>query len=441
MRKILIALALIAVAFVFVNCSSTPVPVSTGFGTNPTLPEPTTQLIPTINVATAQSWPAGTKPLAADDLLVQEFAADLDHPRWVYVLPNGDVLVAESNSPKGLALKGITGFVAKRVLKKAGAGTPSANRITLFRDADKDGVAETRSVFLSDLMSPFGMELVNGVLYIANADAIVTVPYVDGDLEASSTPQEFFALPAGINHHWTKNIVVSPDGSKLYASVGSNSNIGENGMDIEEGRAAIWEVDIATGEGQIFAGGLRNPVGMDFGPNVDNDKQTLFTVVNERDELGNNLVPDYLTSVKRDGFYGWPYSYFGNIVDERVKPQKPDLVAKSIVPDYALGAHTASLGLVITDGQGQGLQSKLGAGAFIGQHGSWNRKPRSGYKVIFVPFVGGMPLGDAVDVLTGFLQGDIARGRPVGVTFDNEGALLVADDVGNVIWRVSVKSE
>lgn len=435
MRKILLFLILIAVAFTFLNCSSMPAPVSTGIGTNPVLPEPTKQLIPTINVATAQSWPVGTKPLAADGLSVHKFADDLDHPRWVYVLPNGDVLVAESNSPKGLALKGIKGFVAKRVLKKAGAGTPSADRITLFRDADKDGVAETRSVFLSDLMSPFGMELVNGVLYIANADAIVTVPYTEGDLEATSTPQEFFALPAGINHHWTKNIIVSPDGSKLYASVGSNSNIGENGMDIEEGRAAIWEIDIATAKGKVFAGGLRNPVGMDFGP----DRLTLFTVVNERDELGDNLVPDYLTSVKRDGFYGWPYSYFGNIVDERVKPQKPDLVAKSIVPDYALGAHTASLGLVITDGQGQGLQSKLGAGAFIGQHGSWNRKPRSGYKVIFVPFVGGMPLDDAVDVLTGFLEGDIARGRPVGVAFDNDGALLVADDVGNVIWRVGVK--
>ena len=434
MRKILIIIILIAIPLAFLNCSTTPAPVSTGIGTNPVLPEPSKQLIPTVNVATAQSWPQGTKPTAADGLSVIEFAGDLDHPRWVYVLPNGDVLVAESNSPTGLAgIKGIKGFIAKRVLTKAGAATPSADRITLFRDADKDGVAEIRSVFLENLTSPFGMQLVNGVLYIANADAIVTVPYSDDDLVASTVPEKFFALPAGINHHWTKNIIVSPDGSKLYASVGSNSNIGENGMDIEGGRAAIWEIDIATAKGEVFATGLRNPVGMDFGP----DNKTLFTVVNERDELGDNLVPDYLTSVQHNGFYGWPYSYFGNIVDKRVKPQKPDLVAKAIVPDYALGSHTASLGLVITDGQGSGLNSQLGAGAFIGQHGSWNRKPRSGYKVIFIPFENGMPQGDAVDVLTGFLQGDIARGRPVGVTFDNDGALLVADDVGNVIWRVS----
>jgi len=440
LRKLLILVALIAVSVFFIKCSSIPAPVETTIGTNPTLPEPSKQLIPTVNVAKAKSWPDGTKPTAAEGLSVQEFAGELDHPRWIYVLPNNDVLVAESNSPNGLkGIKGIKGFVAKRMAKKAGAGTPSADRITLFRDADKDGVAEIRSVFLNNLTSPFGMALVNGTLYIANADAIVKLPYADGDLEASSTPQEFFPLPAGINHHWTKNIVASKDGTKLYASVGSNSNIGENGMDIEEGRAAIWEVDIATGKGSVFASGLRNPVGMDFGP----DQKTLYTVVNERDELGNNLVPDYLTSVQSGGFYGWPYSYFGNIVDERVKPQKPDLVAKSIVPDYALGAHTASLGLVITDGndnqEGNSLKSKYGAGAFIGQHGSWNRKPRSGYKVIFVPFVDGKPEGDAIDVLTGFLEGDIARGRPVGVTFDNRNALLVADDVGNNIWRVVVE--
>ncbi len=436
LRKTLIVILLIIIPLAFLNCSTTPAPVSTGIGTNPVLPEPSKQLIPTVNVATAQSWPQGTKPTAAEGLLVNEFAGDLDHPRWVYVLPNGDVLVAESNSPTGLAgIKGIKGFIAKRVLKKSGAATPSANRITLFRDADKDGVAEIRSVFLEDLHSPFGMALVNDVLYIANANAIVTVPYSNGDLQASAKPQEFFALPSGINHHWTKNIVASQDGSTLYAAVGSNSNIGENGMDIEKGRAAIWQIDIASGEGNVFATGLRNPVGMDIGP----DNKTLFTVVNERDELGDNLVPDYLTSVQQDGFYGWPYSYFGNIVDKRVKPQKPDLVAKAIVPDYALGSHTASLGLVITDGQGLDLNSQLGAGAFIGQHGSWNRKPRSGYKVIFIPFENGMPQGDAVDVLTGFLQGDISRGRPVGVTFDNDGGLLVADDVGNKIWRVASK--
>lgn len=435
LRKILIAILLLGIAFAFLNCSSIPpAPVSTGVGTNPTLPEPTKQLLPTINIATAQSWPVGTKPRAENDLLVQEFAADLDHPRWVYVLPNGDVLVAESNSPNGLkGIKGIKGFIAKRMAKKAGAASPSANRITLFRDADRDGVAEIRSVFLENLYSPFGMSLIDNMLYIANADAIVRLPYSNGDLKASATPESFFALPAGINHHWTKNIIASKDGSKIYAAVGSNSNIGENGMDIEDGRAAIWEIDVATGKGEIFAGGLRNPVGMDLGP----DGKTLFTVVNERDELGNNLVPDYLTSVREDGFYGWPYSYFGDIIDERVSPQKPELVAKSLVPDYALGAHTASLGLAISDGQSLGMNSKFGVGAYIGQHGSWNRKPRSGYKVIFVPFVNGLPKGDAVDVLTGFLQGDLARGRPVGVAFDTQGGLLVADDVGNKIWRVS----
>jgi len=388
LRKTIIIFVLLISAFIFYSCSAVPEPVSVGIGTNPKLPEPETKLLPTINIATAQSWPPGTQPIAADGLTVQEFANKLDHPRWIYVLPNGDVLVAESNSPKGLALKGIKGFIAKRVQKKAGAGT------------------EIRSIFLENLYSPFGMSLIDNTLYIANADAIVSLPYISGELKASSEPKEFFPLPAGINHHWTKNIIASKDGSKIYASVGSNSNIGENGMDIEEGRAAIWEIDVATGQGQVFASGIRNPVGMDFGP----DENTLFTVVNERDELGDNLVPDYLTSVKKGGFYGWPYSYFGSIVDERVKPQEPD--------------------------QNIGMKSHYGAGAFIGQHGSWNRKPRSGYKVIFVPFVNAMPKGEAIDVLTGFLQGDIARGRPVGVAFDNAGALLVADDVGNNIWRV-----
>ena len=284
LRKILIVLALLIIPFVFLNCSSTPAPVSSGIGTDPVLPEPTKQLIPTVNIATAQSWPQGTKPTAAKNLLVQEFAGDLDHPRWVYVLPNGDVLVAESNSPNGLAdIKGIKGFIAKRIMKKSGADTPSANRITLFRDADKDGVAEIRSVYLADLYSPFGMSLINNTLYIANADGIVTVPYSSGDLKASAKPQKFFSLPAGINHHWTKNIIATKDGSTIYAAVGSNSNIGENGLDIEEGRAAIWKIDVATAKGEVFASGLRNPVGMDF-----NAKDVLFTVVNERDELGDN---------------------------------------------------------------------------------------------------------------------------------------------------------
>ncbi|NNM14447.1 MAG: sorbosone dehydrogenase family protein [Gammaproteobacteria bacterium] len=436
MRKLLVVLVLLAIVFAVLNYHPEPAPVSTGFGTQPELPEPETGLIPTVHVAEATGWPEGQTPLTANGLEVIEFAQGLDHPRWIHVLPNGDVLVAESNSPNALSgIKGIKGFVAKRIMKKAGAAVPSADRITLLRDADNDGVAETQSVFLEKLYSPFGMTLIGNTLYIANADGIVSVPYQSGDLKASSQPQEFFTLPSGINHHWTKNIVASKDGSKLYATVGSNSNIGENGMDIEVGRAAIWEIDVATAKGTVIASGLRNPVGMDFGPSGE-----LFTVVNERDELGDNLVPDYLTSVKQDGFYGWPYSYFGQIVDERVQPQKPELVAKAIVPDYALGAHTASLGLAITNGTQAGIQSVFGSGAFIGQHGSWNRKPRSGYKVIFVPFVNGMPNGEPRDVLSGFLDGDTARGRPVGVNFDDKGGLLVADDVGNNIWLVRTKN-
>ena len=432
-----VALAVLAGVALFVGCQTAPAPVETGIGTSPFLPAPEHKLIPTVNVATAQAWPSGTQPVAAQDLQVNEFAKDLDHPRWLYVLPNGDVLVAESNSPRELdGIKGIKGFVAKRIMQKAGAGTPSANRITLFRDTDNNGVAEIRSVFLSDLNSPFGMVLIRDILYIANTDGIVTVNYQDGDVTANNQPAAFFTFPSGgLNHHWTKNLIASADGSKLYASVGSNSNVGENGMQAEQGRAAIWEIDVASGEGRIFATGILNPVGMDFGP----DGNTLFTVVNERDELGDNLVPDYLTSVKDGGFYGWPYSYFGQHVDVRVTPQKPELVAQAIVPDYALGSHTASLGLAITDGTQPGMGSHFGAGAFIGQHGSWNRKPRSGYKVIFVPFDNGMPQGKPVDVLGGFLVKDIARGRPVGVVFDHHGALLVADDVGNRVWRVTVK--
>ena len=426
-------LAAIVSVLILRSCASTPAaPIETGFGADPTLPAPTKKLIPTVNVAEASSWEPGQAPTPAPGLSVTKFAEGLDHPRWLYQLPNGDVLVAESNSPPR-DWKGIKGFAAKKMMDKAGAGVPSANRISLLRDADGDGIAETKTVFAKDLFSPFGMALVKDTLYIANADGIVTLPYTDGMTAASQTPTPFFSLPAGLNHHWTKNITVHPNESKIYASVGSNSNIGENGMDIEKGRAAIWEIDIPSGAGKIFAGGLRNPVGMDF----DITTNTLYTVVNERDELGDNLVPDYLTSVQPGGFYGWPYSYFGKIVDTRVKPQNPELVASALKPDYALGSHTASLGLDIADSGASGMASVFGKGAYIGQHGSWNRKPRSGYKVIFVPFAGDGPKGAPQDVLTGFLDGDLARGRPVGVLLDQGGGLLVADDVGNVIWRVT----
>ncbi|MBC7992852.1 MAG: sorbosone dehydrogenase family protein, partial [Rhizobacter sp.] len=362
------------------------------------------------------------------------FATGLDHPRNLIVLPNGDVLVAESNAPaRPEDDKGIKAKIATWVMKRAGAVTKSADRITLLRDTIGDGVADQRSVLLEGLHSPFGMALVGDSLYVANSDAVVRFPYVTGDTRITAPGREVVALPAGtINHHWTKNIIASPDGRKLYVTVGSNSNVGERGMEAEAGRAAIWEVDLASGTHRVFAHGLRNPNGLAWEPR----SQALWTVVNERDELGSDLVPDYLSSVRDGGFYGWPYSYYGTHVDERVKPPRPDLVARAIVPDYALGAHTAPLGLASS--VGATLPAAFGYGMFVGQHGSWNRRPHSGYKVIFVPFESGQPIGAPIDVLTGFLNADgQAHGRPVGVALDKQGALLVADDVGNVVWRVS----
>lgn len=408
--------------------------VSDGTGPSPKLPEPNKTLIPTVNIAPAIGWPEGAKPTAAAGTQVAAFAEGLDHPRWLYVLPNGDVLVAETNAPpKPDDSKGIRGWVMKKVMGKAGAGVPSPNRITLLRDADKDGVAETRTVFLQNLNSPFGMTLVGNDLYVADTDRLLRFNYEPGATEIKTQPIKVVDLPGGtLNHHWTKNVIASKDGSKLYVTVGSNSNVGENGMDQEEGRAAIWEVDRATGNHRIFASGIRNPNGLAWEPTSG----ALWTAVNERDEIGSDLVPDYITSVKDGGFYGWPFSYYGQHVDVRVKPQNLDLVAKAIVPDYAVGPHTASLGL--TFAEGNTLPAQFKEGAFIGQHGSWNRKPHSGYKVIFVPFSGGKPNGTPVDVLTGFLDKDEnALGRPVGVVIDQQGGLLVADDVGNKVWRVS----
>jgi glucose/arabinose dehydrogenase len=408
-----------------------------GYGPNPQLPKPEQNWIPTLDIAPADAWQEGQTPKAAEGLAVTAFAKGLDHPRWLYVLPNGDVLVAESNKPKAPGEnkmgKGIRGFVQGWAQKRAGAGVESPDRITLLRDENADGVAETTKVFAKGLTSPFGMVLVKDTLYVANADAIVSFPYKEGQTEVTEAGKKLVDLPSEINHHWTKNVVASADGSKLYVSVGSNSNIGDNGMDKEENRAAILEVDIATAATRVFASGLRNPVGMAWEP----ESGALWTSVNERDELGNDLVPDYMTSVKDGAFYGWPYSYFGQNVDERVQPQKPDLVAKAIAPDYALGAHTASLGLTFSAGA-KLMPGSFANGAFVGQHGSWNRTPPAGYKVIFVPFAGGKPAGSPVDVLTGFLTQDgKAKGRPVGVTIDKAGALLVADDVGNAVWRVS----
>ena len=409
-------------------------PPEAGMGRSPTLPVPQDSLIPTVHIAPAQGWPAGTQPTPMKGLRVTALATGLEHPRWVLVLPNGDVLVAESNAPpKPEDAKGIKGWAMKLVMKWAGAGVPSANRITLLRDADGDGIAETRTTFLEHLNSPFGMALVGDALYVANSDAVLRFDYHTGQTALTGPGTKLVDLPAGpINHHWTKNLIASVDGSKLYVTVGSNSNVAENGMAAEQGRAAIWEVDRLTGAHRVFASGLRNPNGLGWQP----DTGALWTVVNERDELGNDLVPDYLTSVKDGGFYGWPYSYYGQHVDSRVQPPRPDLVAKAIAPDYALGSHVAPLGLAFATGPA--LSPLLGHGAFVGEHGSWNRKPRSGYKVVFVPFANGQPDGLPVDVLTGFVSPEgKAWGRPVGVAVDPRGALLVADDVGNTVWRVT----
>jgi len=425
-----------AVALALAGCAEPArEPVSIAMGMQPVLEKPSTPLFPTLKVAEAVGWSAGATPVAAAGLEVKAFATGLDHPRWLHVLPNGDVLVAETNAPdRPDDGKGIKAYFAGLAMKKAGATAPTANRITLLRDQDGDGVAETKSIFLAGLNSPFGMAVANGRLYVANTDAVVSVPYMDGLTKISTAPERLTDLPAGTrNHHWTKSLIASKDGSRLYATVGSNSNIAENGMEEEEGRAAIWEIDAATGQKRLFATGLRNPNGLAWEPATG----VLWTAVNERDELGHNLVPDYITSVKDGAFYGWPWSYYGQTVDTRVKPARPDMVAKAIAPDYAVGAHTASLGL--TFAEGARLGGKFSSGAFVGQHGSWNRNPFSGYKVIFVPFSGGRPSGEAIDVLTGFLGADDkAHGRPVGVAIGKDGSLLVADDVGNAVWRVSL---
>jgi hypothetical protein len=428
------SLALLAALALGACGSEAKLQVERGTGPEPELPPPEKSLIPTINIAPAVGWPEGGRPVAAEGAQVQAFASGLDHPRWLYVLPNGDVLVAESAAPERPEdAKGIKGFFMQKAMQRAGAAVPSANRISLLRDGDGDGVAELRTALLSNLNSPFGMALVGNDLYVANTDALLRFPYRPGDTTSAAAGVEVADLPGGpLNHHWTKNVIANADGSKLYVTVGSNSNVAENGMDQEVERAAILEIDPRTGSRRVFASGLRNPNGLAWEPVTG----ALWTVVNERDELGSDLVPDYLTSVRDGGFYGWPYSYFGSIVDERVKPQRPDLVARAIKPDYALGPHTASLGLATSEGAR--LPARFATGMFVGQHGSWNREPRSGYKVIFVPFRDGRPAGQPLDLLTGFVDDEgNARGRPVGVAVGKDGALLVADDVGNVVWRVA----
>jgi glucose/arabinose dehydrogenase len=431
LRRVLPGLACAAL----LACSDTAqLPPGADEGPQPILPAPVVNLLPTVNPAPAKGWPEEATPLPAPGFMVTPFERGLEHPRWLHVLPNGDVLVAETSKPEPppeQEPRGLKAWAMKLVMRRMGAAVPSADRITLLRDANGDGIAELRTVFLQGLHSPFGMALVGRDFYVANADGVMRYRYEPGQTQISTAGTRLADLPAGLNHHWTKNIIASPDGSKLYATVGSNSNVGEKGLELEEGRAAIWQIERRTGEKRLFATGLRNPNGMGWEPHTG----VLWTVVNERDELGSDLVPDYLTSVQDGGFYGWPWSYWGANVDERVKPPRPDMVARAITPDYALGAHVSALGLAFSDGR---MPPPFASGAFIGEHGSWNRRPHSGYKVVFVPFEQGKPAGLPVDFLTGFLSTDgKAYGRPVGVALDRHGALLVADDVGNVVWRVA----
>jgi glucose/arabinose dehydrogenase len=435
MRGKIVTLGLVGAAGVAMACGvPARVPVSAETGPHPLIPRPEESLLPVMKVVKAEGWRGDETPIAAEGLTVRAFARGLDHPRWLYVLPDGDVLVAETNAPKRPDdNRGIKGVFFRLFQSRAGGGVPSANQIVLLRDTDGDGVADTRSILLSNLHSPFGMALVGDALYVANTDAIVRFPYSPEVTSIVAPPQKVVDLPGGrINHHWTKNVIASPDGSKLYVAVGSNSNAAENGILHEEGRAAIWEVDRATGQHRVFATGLRNPVGLAWEPQT----HQLWAAVNERDELGADLVPDYITSVRDGAFYGWPYNYYGQHVDHRVEPQRLDLVERARQPDYALGSHTASLGL--TWSGAKLLPPRFANGMFVGQHGSWNRKPFSGYKVIFVPFANGVPSGKPIDVLTGFItpKGD-AMGRPVGVAVAKDGSLLVADDVGNTVWRVT----
>jgi glucose/arabinose dehydrogenase len=405
-----------------------------GYGQQPKLPAPKESWLPTIKWSVAnEPWKNGQTPKAASGLRVGAFAQGLKHPRWLHVLPSGDVLVAEAASEPAKSWWPRT-LVQNMVQRRSGSIVENANRISLLRDADSDGVAEQVTVFLEGLRQPFGMALIGDQLYVANTDSVVRFPYRSGETRITDKGTKLLDLPVG--HHWTRALLASKDGTKLFITVGSGSNIGEKGLDIEKDRATILELDIASGKSRIFASGLRNANGMAFEPSTG----TLWTVVNERDEIGDDVPPDYLTSVKDGGFYGWPYSYWGKNVDHRVQPQRPDLVAKAITPDYALGAHTAALGLAWHDGTA--LPQPFQGGMFIGQHGSWNRSEYSGYKVIFVPFKDRRPAGMPIDVLTGFLKDDgsgVAHGRPVGVAIDTKGALLVADDTGNTIWRITAE--
>ncbi|WP_304621168.1 PQQ-dependent sugar dehydrogenase [Paracoccus sediminilitoris] len=411
--------------------------VSSQIGPDPVLPEPDfLNLLPSVKVAEVVGWSEGQTPVVPEGLTVTAYATDLAHPRTVHTLPNGDVLVVQGQAPEGKPKYRpkdyIRGWIMSIAAGGGGGEQPESNLITLLRDTDRDGVVDERHDLLTDLHSPFGVAWVDDTLYVAEADKVVSYPYALGETQITAEPTTLAPLPGGpLNHHWTKDLALSPDGTMLYASVGSNSNAAENGMEAEKGRAAIWEIDRSTGAARIYASGLRNPNGLTFNP----DSGELWAVINERDELGPDLVPDYMTSVQDGAFYGWPYSYYGDHVDERVRPARPDMVAKAIAPDYALSSHVAALGLIFSNGSA--MPDDYANGAFIGQHGSWNRDAFNGYKVSYVPFTDGKPSGMAQDVVTGFIDGDKAYGRPVGVGIDGTGALLVADDAGNTVWRVA----
>ena len=428
-------LLLAGTALLLASCGSEPGATSIDdyIGPSPKLVAPSSTTFPTVNVAEAKGWPAGKMPTPAQGLAVNEFAGGLEHPRWLLVLPNGDVLVAETDNPGTDKTGGtIRGTIQKMLMQKAGSSKPSANRISLLRDADGDGVAELKTPLITGLYSPFGMALANGELYVANADGIVAYPFQPGQTKVTVRPRHVATLPSGYNHHWTKSMVASPDGKYLYVGVGSNSNVGENGLGMEKLRAAVLRIDAKTGQTALYASGLRNPVGIAWNP----WSGMLWVSVNERDEIGNDLVPDYITSVKPGAFYGWPWSYYGQHADSRPEPKNPAAVAAAIPPDYAMGPHVAALGFNFSAGQKLGPQ--FAQGAFVGEHGSWNRKPWSGYQVVFVPFAGAMPTGaKPIPVLTGFRVDDTAYGRPVGVIIAKDGSLLVADDVGGRVWRVS----
>jgi glucose/arabinose dehydrogenase len=432
---ILIAIAvIIGLAWYLFTPDKARVPLADLQGPKPALQVERPEVFPSIKIADIVGWQGDAKPVAATGLAVKAFADGLDHPRWLHVLPNGDVLVAESTQP-ARETHGFMDWFARKLITKSNGATVSANRISLLRDTNGDGVADQRSALLSGLNSPYGIQYLNGVLYVANTDSLMAWPFSVGQTKITAKGEKLLDLPANLpNNHWARNVVATPDGERLLVTIGSNSNIGENGMKGEEGRAEIREYTIKTRKSLTYAYGLRNPNGIDFNP----VSGTPWTVVNERDMLGSDGPPDYLTTVDFGTFYGWPYSYWGRYVDDRVKQERPDLRQYTKIPDYALGSHVAALGLVFN--RGEALGAPFANGAFIGMHGSWNRSPASGYMVAFVPFnERGFPTGAKPrPVLTGFLnaKGD-AQGRPAGVAFDKSGALLVADDSGNRIWRVT----